>query len=123
MKHRLFALLAFALASGSASASQFAECMISSYDACPNALSWSCTRHAIYARDFETEGWFGYKLYVAKSKSSVQAELEKLQREGVCPDRRGNQPQTSIDPKYLAQKEKDDAKFGKKFRRKFLRIF
>ncbi|MBS1961791.1 MAG: hypothetical protein JST04_06215 [Bdellovibrionales bacterium] len=123
MKSRLFVFLALALASGSASASQFAECRIDSYDACPNALQWSCRRYAIYARDFETEGWFGYKLYVSKNKSSVQSELEKLQREGVCPGKYGNQPRSSIDPKYIEQKEKDDAKFGKKFRRKFLRIF
>jgi hypothetical protein len=122
MKTKVLLALGLLTFSGLAEASQFAECLVQSYDACPNALQWSCRRYKIYGRDFQTEGWFAYPLADAKRREKIDDELQQLIIQGVCPGPHGNQPPTSIDPKYVEAKEKSEARLGKRLFR-FMKHF
>jgi hypothetical protein len=122
MKLKLLLLLSLFVLPILASASQFAECMIDGYDACPNALQWSCHRYKLYGRDFQTEGYFAYPLADAKRREKVEDELQQLIIQGVCPGPHGNQPPTSIDSKYIEAMEKSEGRVGKKLFKALKRI-
>lgn len=103
----------------SARASQFAECMIDSYDACSMAMMWSCTRYRVYGRDFETENYFAYNLEKARTRAGAEEKLRQLVNEGVCPGKHGNLPQSTMDQKYIDQADKVAKKLSRKMARHF----
>ena len=91
---------------GSAHATQFAACMISSYDGCPNAMMWSCRRYKVWGRAFDSENFFSYPLEKAPNEAAAKQALSRLVRDGVCPGPGGPGNPTPIDQKYEDRAEK-----------------